>query len=296
MSARSAVVFGDSVTWGQGLLDTHKLGTLVASGLSPAGELVVDMRAHSGAVVGAPDLVELAAVDGEVPVGLPSIFEQVESFQPSHPPALVIVNGGINDVDIRRLLNPFMDIGHLRALTRRYCGDRMRLLLNLLRARIEDVPIVVVGYYPVLSTESHPFRMPFLLAVNGVGLPLFVPHELVFAKIVTQCEVFWEESDRALQRAVDTSNADAGDSRATLVTPGFTRRNATFAPEPWLWGLNGDFTPQDEVIVTRRASCVAAIPEFDVFAREQCFRASAGHPNIAGAQAYATAILAVVQP
>ena len=196
MSARSVVVFGDSVTWGQGLLDTHKLGTLVASGLSPAGELVVDMRAHSGAVVGAPDLVELAAVDGEVPVGLPSIFEQVESFQPSHPPALVIVNGGINDVDIRRLLNPFMDIGHLRALTRRYCGDRMRLLLNLLRARIEDVPIVVVGYFPVLSTESHPFRMPFLLEVNGVGLPLFVPHELVFAKIVTQCEVFWEESDR----------------------------------------------------------------------------------------------------
>jgi hypothetical protein len=58
----------------------------------------------------------------------------------------------------------------------------------------------------------------------------------------------------------------------------------------------GDFTPQDEVIVTRRASCVAAIPEFDVFAREQCFRASAGHPNVSGARAYATAILAARHP
>ena len=156
--------------------------------------------------------------------------------------------------------------------------------------------MLVVGYYPVLSSESNPFRLPFLLEVNGVGWPLFVPHDLVFAKIVTQCEVFWEESDRALQRAVNTSNADAGDPRAIFVTPGFTRRNATFAPEPWLWGLNGDFTPQDEVIVTRRASCVAAIPEFDVFAREQCFRASAGHPNVSGARAYATAILAAIRP
>ena len=92
--------------------------------------MVVEMFAHSGAVVGAPDLPEPADTDGEVPVGLPSIFEQARRYQPGLPPGLVILNGGINDVDIRRILNPFMDLGRLTGLVWRYCGERMRLLLN----------------------------------------------------------------------------------------------------------------------------------------------------------------------
>lgn len=294
MTLRSLVVFGDSVTWGQGLLDAHKLGSIVAQRLSPVGDLVVDMRAHSGAVIGTPDLVEREAVDGEVPVGLPSIFEQVRRYQPSMPPALVIINGGINDVDIRRILNPFMDLGDLRALTRRYCGDRMRLLLDAVRARVPGVPIVLVGYYPILSSESQPFRIPFLLSVNGIGLPLFLPNDLLFSKIVDQCDVFWHESDAALRRAVADSNTDTGSAGAIFVSPGYTVHNAVFATDPWLFGLNGDFSPQDEVVLARRSSCIAAIPELDALGREQCFRASAGHPNRAGVRAYANAILASV--
>jgi hypothetical protein len=152
-----------------------------------------------------------------------------------------------------------------------------------------------VGYYPILSRASHPLRLPFLMAVNGVGLPLFVPQDVVIRKVAEQCELFWHESDRSLRDAVAASNADAGDTRAQFVAPGFSVHNAAFADDPWLFGVAGDFSPQDEVIASRRISCVQAIPEFDVIAREQCFRASAGHPNVRGAQAYATAILAAFQ-
>ncbi len=76
-----------------------------------------------------------------------------------------------------------------------------------------------------------------------------------------------------------------------FVDPGFTEENAAFASEPWLWGLNNDLTPQDEVAGPRRGACDAAIPRHEGLAREQCYRASAGHPNVTGARKYADAIL-----
>ena len=74
----------------------------------------------------------------------------------------------------------------------------------------------------------------------------------------------------------------------------FTVDNAVFADQPWLFGLDGAFNPQDEVIAERRAACNVNIDPNDVFGREGCYRASAGHPNTTGAVAYANAIIANV--
>ena len=119
--------------------------------------------------------------------------------------------------------------------------------------------------------------------------------ETFFDRIVDRCLVFWRESTDCLQRAVDETNAALTAPRIVLVDPGFTEDNAMFAGDPWLWGLNSDLSPQDEVVDARHGACDVAIPWFDGFAREQCYRASAGHPNVKGAQRYADAILQAIR-
>ena len=75
------VVLGDSVMWGQGLFEQDKIHTLVAAELGQSGLIVHSiMKAHSGAVIGEPDVkTGKPPIDGEVPVGEPTVFEQVEA-------------------------------------------------------------------------------------------------------------------------------------------------------------------------------------------------------------------------
>jgi hypothetical protein len=102
---------------------------------------------------------------------------------------------------------------------------------------------------------------------------------------------FWTESSMHLQHAVTSCNAAAGGTRVRYAAVPFTVDNAVFADDPWLFGLNGDFSPQDEVAPERHVACNLNIDPFDVFAREGCYRASAGHPNVQGAVAYAQTIV-----
>ena len=63
-------------------------------------------------------------------------------------------------------------------------------------------------------------------------------------------------------------------------------------PQAWLFGINADLSPEDPMAAARRASCNACLDDF--LRREQCYRASAGHPNLTGAQKFADAILAAL--
>src|SRR5204863_7668729 len=102
MAASKIVVFGDSVNWGQGLLTQHKFSTLARNGLAGAGtSLTVQMLAHSGATIGVRGPDTPTRIDSEVPVSYPTVMEQVALYDDdADDVAVVILNGGINDVDI----------------------------------------------------------------------------------------------------------------------------------------------------------------------------------------------------
>jgi len=74
----------------------------------------------------------------------------------------------------------------------------------------------------------------------------------------------------------------------------FTATNAALASNPWLFGIHADLTvsPEDPMAAERHQAC--DLFETDIFQREGCYRASAGHPNQRGAEAYADAILAAL--
>ena len=130
--------------------------------------------------------------------------------------------------------------------------------------------------------------------MHGVALPSFlnILDGLVFAKIIANCEQFYVQSNHFLQRAINQMNQAGGAPRIFFAQPPFGPENAALAPQAWLWGVNPDLSPQDSVQAARHAACDAF--ETDIIRRQTCYRASAGHPNIQGAQQYANAILALL--
>ncbi|MBV9771105.1 MAG: hypothetical protein JOZ32_16145, partial [Bryobacterales bacterium] len=135
--------------------------------------------------------------------------------------------------------------------------------------------------------------IPFLLDTMGVATPAFVNQLDAFAKINALCWQFWTESNAALAGAVQKVNQQLGATRAFFAQPPFTAANSVFAPNAWLFGLSDLLMAEDEVVATRASACNIAFKD-DIFAREQCYRASAGHPNVTGAAQFANAILTAI--
>lgn len=296
-------VFGDSVPWGQGLLEQDKYRTLVAEGLAArpgsAPQEPPAVLAHSGATIGVGVNTNEGSLDGEVPTAYPTIIQQVAAFNDAPESVdLVLLNGGINDVDIRDILNPLTDSSHLADWTETHCHLHMKALLDAVTAKftLATARIIVTGYYQILSEQSDPdLFKPFLKAVGAPWLDFLVDdfEDEIIKKIVKNCKVFADQSATALQNAVNDSNAGAGGGRVTFVSSGFGPQNAAFAPDHWIFGVDGtDLSPEDEVIAARHASCDRC--ETDVLQRWECYRASAGHPNQDGAKQYAAQILAMV--
>lgn len=286
------VTLGDSVHWGQGLAPAHKLHTIVGGELRKTmPDLVDHFLAHSGAIIGLGATIAPERVDGEVPIAYPTLFQQVDGFAGNPDDVtVVLVNGGINDVDIRRILSPLTPPDHLRDLTWKHCRDGMTALLQTIVARFAAATIVVTPYYPILSYDSEISALRLLLEEHGLSV---TPHAMEYSAgrnpIVEGCLRFWRESQAALAAAVQA----VGLSRVRFADPVFTEQNAVMATDPLLWGLGLviGMPPEDEVVDARRAACDVAIPAFDVIRREQCYRASAGHPNVAGARRYADAVV-----
>lgn len=299
-------IIGDSVMWGQGLLPSRKLcGRLPLLLATTHPGLTAKLYAHSGAVIGVDAPPGVADPSGEVPVADPTILAQAAQLAGhADPVTAVILNGGINDVNIRVIVNPFTSRADLAALIERYCYEHMVVLLDAVRAAVpgEDIPILVVGYYPILSHDSSLARYPGLL--SSYALDTVEPFSSLSSEAkekrwlgsVGNCLTFWHESDASLARAVETFNRRSGNNRAQFVKLPFSDRNAVFASEPWLWGVDATLNPEDEVVLDRRAACRVAgsVVGHGPVASFTCERASVGHPNVAGAEIMAKRIASVL--
>lgn len=293
-------VLGDSVNWGQGLKEPKKFHSRVKKALSatdsPESSI---MLAHSGAIIGAGVATTHAQIDGEVPTSYPTILQQCEFFSDSpETVSLVLVNGGINDIDVRTILNPFTDSSDLQDMILQYCYADMKVLLGEIVNKFTNpaARIVVTSYYPILSDQSHFPLVDLFLAIHGLSIVAFahIAGINVWGKIVKNCDQFSTQSTMMFQQAIDEINrAAGGPARILFANPPFTASNASLAPDAWLWGVNGDFSAEDPLRDDRRAACNMFEP--DLIQRQSCYRASAGHPNNKGARQFAEAILALLR-
>ncbi len=303
-------VFGDSILWGQGLEEHDKIDSIVEAHFGQVqGGIGVycENFAHSGAIIGftgsvLPATPPLSALDGEIPTDSPTILEQVELLSSSPETVdLVLVDGGINDVNFRNILKSDDD-RKLKRSIEKYCRDHMLHLLRRVTGRFTAAQVIVTGYYPIISEDSDPDPLNLALLVQAISGGAFDPGVPLPDVLASNCRVFAEHSEKCLQAAVDDINAELGrgdpaaPNRVTLVVPPFGAPNSAFAPDPWVFAVKLDIglTPQDDLAQHRQGVCSIA-PE-NRTNRWQCERASAGHPNKRGARVYAREVLGALAP
>jgi hypothetical protein len=197
MANLTLVVLGDSIQWGQGLVERDKISGLVATALMSTTRDVQAVRfAHSGAEVwdanhsGWLDLLDptppplppapadltleqmRAAVSrpaataaerdatGEVPTSTPFSLAQIvaASDSLSAKADVVLVNGGINDVRVPNIIFPQKNVDSLLARTESFRGY-MKKVLDTIGTCFPDAKIVVTGYYPIVSEQTDFARL-----------------------------------------------------------------------------------------------------------------------------------------
>lgn len=271
---------GDSVVWGQGLAEKHKTASIVASHLG----VEMTMLAHSGAKIGIRDSYTVTMPSGEVPCFFPTILQQLQSF--TGDPAQVkwvLMNGGINDVEVQRVFNPMIPQFELELHTRNYCGRDLQTLLQQVISRFRNARVLVLGYYPALSHQSSTQGVEALFSlIHGVRFAPIFDATLFRNELIEHCLRFWKLSTGLLRGATEHVNRAAGETRAIFVDSGLDESNSTFASQSLLWelDLNDLSKAPDEAAEERRAACeqVAA----GELQKRQCLLSAVGHPNVAG--------------
>ncbi|HEY6412924.1 MAG TPA: hypothetical protein VIX42_04515, partial [Edaphobacter sp.] len=192
--------------------------------------------AHSGAVIGSSGDSSTESVDGEVPIASPSDWQQVLEPRDWSQVDIVLLNGGINDVGLSRILSPWTNPNQLEQWVDQFCHQSMQQLLESTAPKLTKpgARIAVLGYYPILSGQSgfpsdDHFRM--LLELHGVATSSVALKSALSTKdtapsVVANCLSFWKNSDVMLQAAVDGANATLGSNVCVFVKLPFTEANA----------------------------------------------------------------------
>lgn len=295
-------VFGDSIMWGQGLQEPYKFHSLVEQYIrqnkSDIG-VYKAVRAHSGAVIGKGDEGLKDPLHGEINTSCPTILQQVDAYE-GDPKAvdLVLLNGGINDVNLGEIVDPTAD-SDLVVRVHERCYKRMRNLLTKVTGKFERAKVVVTGYYQIVSEDSDLTFLTYLLSyclwfLGHIGWVVgMIVSDSMKDTMVQRSRIFVEEANAKIQMAVEEMNSHP--PGVFFAKPLFVTAHAIFAPNSRLWRINSDLSPQDTpeaggVAPVRIEQCANAPQDRLADGFFVCSRASVGHPNVRGAVQYALAI------
>lgn len=320
---RRLLVLGDSVPWGQGLRDADKMHVLLARELERQDGVAPEVRhyACSGATIEVPPSLGVSDPSGpewprELPRSQPTVNAQLDQAMRDVPDRrfdVIVVNGGINDVVVRKIFDLTTTTHTIQTRSRRYCREAMGRLLDRIRSTFvtvnPDVKVLVLGYYNIFSQYSE---LPDIgqvlraLAVSSASLPKrggqksVSGRPLTIREIIVRNSTAFRDATRVdLAAAVDIANASAPPGVFRFVDPAFSDREAAFVrpgagTASLIWGLDGNANAEDSVRVERAAAC-GRFGGSGLGDRFTCERASVGHPNVAGARRYADTMMRDLQ-
>ena len=297
-------IIGDSIQWGNGLLEEDKMSALITEVIErQTQKRVIRQRyAHSGARVVPAEGDSICEVDcfGEVPTASTSITVQADLIHRPELMDLILMDGCINDVGVGTIINPETTDEELTELTRKLCRDEMTTLLSKVRSKAPQTPIVVTGYFQIIGPESDLFALEQWRLAHGSS-PAGEEELQLIDELTHQAILFRDTAHEGLRAAIDAVNAEAADNPGiAFADPGFGPENAVFTPDRWLWSMTADsdlfreldleleLFPEDPIQELRLSRCLEANV---IDALLGCLYASVGHPNPTGARAYAEAIL-----
>ena len=326
------LVLGDSILWGQGLKEEHKAWHQVESWLeqTTGREVRAKIEAHSGAVIGlAESLTDSSTVwiDGEINRAVPTVNEQinyaVRSYSDRSQVDLVLVDGCINDIDARRLLNASNTPAGIRELAQAKCGTPVEALLEKIASSFPNAHVIMTGYYPIVSEKTS--NDLFMRALNrrlytpAPGAPHRSDKELR-RQLIEISKEWYQSSNQKLAdaaRAVDARLSAGGGSRKRIL---FAK--VEFLPDyafgshgSRLWGFDASplrkllvilafgrvsIRTNDETRRQRSESCQQVFKRPEGETKDQkrardwrlmlCKLAALGHPNRKGSAMYVEAI------
>ena len=245
----------------------------------------MEMLAHSGAKIGIRDSYSVTMPSAEVPCFFPTILQQLQNFN-GDPASVqwVLMNGGINDVEIQRVFNPMIPQYELELHIRNYCGRDLLAILQLATQKFPNARALVLGYYPALSHLSRAEGVESLYSlVHGVRFAPLFHADLFRNQLVEHCLRFWRLSTGLFRSAVENVNREAGLQRAIFVDSGMEEANAAYAPQSLLWECetnDPNRAPDEAVLERRMASELVGAGDLQ---KSQILLSAVGHPNIAGA-------------
>jgi lysophospholipase L1-like esterase len=336
------LVLGDSILWGQGLREPQKSWYRVKCWLQGKTGRIVDVvvKAHSGAIVErSPGHTQsFNSPDGEVNLPLPSINEELDEAIKSYGDVtmvdLILLDGCINDVDVRSLLNASVDRNLIRERAANSCGKAMARLLRRTTAAFPNAHVVVPGYYRIVSTETEDNAFIRLLVKKLAGPPTSgekLNDKERRDRLITNSEEFYTVSTSSLREAIRQVNeelqARGSKQKILFAEIQFWPEHAFSAKDTLLWtfvfastNLSGfrkllviltfgtsAYKPNDAMRKERIASCKETYkkpkgvkePKAEKQSRENhylaCRYASLGHPNQMGALIYAESIKGQLQ-
>ena len=318
------LVIGDSIMWGQGHKEEQKFSSRVErwvrTNLADV-EVRRHVLAHSGARI-KPNASEDAKppTHGEVPNHFPSVTAQLErapgmtSLQRDNV-ALVLMDGGINDVGTKVILNLDPTVGRswIRKLTRERCVDRMRGLLPQVAGAFPNAKVVVTNYFQIVSEKSNMVLVWELLkfwdvvggAVDFASGPLrtkLSDQSLAFHQAST--EGFREVVAEVGRQLVATTGKRSPPTRVSTSVEAMQRpvgrvalaeipfgpQHAYGASQTLLFHVN----EPDPAASVRKPACVSQVPNASPDF-PNCLLAAGGHPNVQGVSVYANAIIGVLE-
>ncbi len=325
------LVLGDSIMWGQGLNEPHKAWYQVKSWLreNTKRDVRETIEAHSGAMVGVNDVAPLnySPPDGEVGSTVPTVNHEVDRalkvFADRAQVDLVLVDGCINDVDVRNLLNAANSSDEIKQLATERCGMPIQALLGRVVSSFPSAHVIVTGYFPIISEKT-----PNSLLMKAIARmfyqpgpkPLKLKQSDLRERLIAVSRAWYQASNAALADAAGKANeelaAKGSRQRVLFVEIPFPPEYSFNAPETRLWGFNASFIRKLLAVLTlgkvtlktnderqhqRVAICnelykkpVSETPD-QRRTRERrrmlCRYASLGHPNRKGAAIYADAIV-----
>jgi lysophospholipase L1-like esterase len=325
------LVLGDSISWGQGLKDEHKAWHLIKSWLEQATgrEVRETVEAHSGALIGSaddPNGESSRQLDGELSRAYPTVNGQInnalKAFGDPSQVDLVLVDGCINDLDSRRLLNAANPPDRIRELAQAKCGPPMEALLERITNVFPNANVVVTGYYPILSEKTANDLFMRALAKRFYAPEAGAPKmndKAVLARLIAISHEWYQTSDQMLAAAaqkIDSQLAAKGSHQRVLFADvAFAPENSFAARQSRLWGFDASWLrkmlvvltlgrvqlrPNDERRNQRSKICEEIFKEAetetpnDEAVRKdrltRCRLAAVGHPNRKGAAMYADAV------
>ena len=335
--ALQMLVLGDSIMWGQGLRDEEKFSSRVKCWLQEKTnrEVKLHVEAHSGAVIsGAVTPQTFTTSDEEVNLTSPTINEQLDHAiqfyrENQASPALILMNGCINDVGVKNLLAASTPLEDLRTQVRQSCGEKMRLLLQRVRNSFPLSQVVVTGYYPIVSllTADNAFLRQLVKKLNNQRPEARrMTDKEMRQRLIALSDEWYKTSTASLVEAVmktnGAANPEPSSPKVMFAEIQFGSEHVFAAPETLLWTFlfastkasgfakvvvllsfgTAAYKANDHVRESRIKSCGETFKKPKGIKEEKkqkedredlfliCRYASLGHPNNMGALVYTEAI------